>query len=63
MAVYLQQTAALPKRYESSGVLFKVDGAHGSRDAIFQKIREAAGVASRAAAARKKAAGPPAGAP
>ena len=63
MAVYLQQTAGLPKRYEAAGVLFKVDGAHGSRDAIFQKIREAAGVASRAAAARKKAAGPPAGAP
>lgn len=63
MTEYRAKSVGLPERYRKAGVLFEVDGTSGSPDAIFNRIREAAAVASRRAAAAKRAAGPPAGAP
>ena len=43
LAVYREHAAGLEARYERAGVLVRVDGASGSPERVFARVREAAG--------------------
>lgn len=63
LRVYREQTAGIESRYESAGILMRVDGTMGGPDDVFAGVKAAAEAAVRALGAKAPAAAPSKAAP